>query len=314
MQSGAAEGFVPVPHPAPDALDFVDRVVPFLQERGVLRAAYPGITLRSPLGLGEPDPGLGETRGKGLTPRCGANGETTRNGRLEGGHARGRPAPGAPAAARGRCPWSLPPRGRANSGQPRPGRGGAARDTPTAAAPALPRRRRAADRTVLLDTGGCWEEPRAVRGASVGRTVPRDVCSRKGVRTAHTSARRGLIAPGPAPCASRRAPPGTARPYGATPLPPTPPGPCHPHLPADERRARTRTPQREAEPGRTPLRLTRDGPRQPRRHHASGAVLRAMAPHGRKAPLRGRLARRILPNSACQGHNVTGIRTHPRVR
>lgn len=66
VRSGAADGFVLVPHPAPGALDgFVGRVVPLLQERGALRAAYPGTTLRSQLGLGEPDPGLGAPGGTG---------------------------------------------------------------------------------------------------------------------------------------------------------------------------------------------------------------------------------------------------------
>ncbi|MGW8748769.1 LLM class flavin-dependent oxidoreductase [Streptomyces sp. NPDC055794] len=51
----AADGFVLVPHPAPGGLDeFVDRVVPLLQERGAFRTAYEGATLRSHLGLGEP--------------------------------------------------------------------------------------------------------------------------------------------------------------------------------------------------------------------------------------------------------------------
>ncbi|MEU6702641.1 NtaA/DmoA family FMN-dependent monooxygenase [Streptomyces wuyuanensis] len=66
VRSGAADGFVLVPHPAPGALDdFVDRVVPLLQERGALRTAYAGTTLRSHLGLGEPDFGLGKPEGEG---------------------------------------------------------------------------------------------------------------------------------------------------------------------------------------------------------------------------------------------------------
>ncbi|MFJ2904750.1 NtaA/DmoA family FMN-dependent monooxygenase [Streptomyces sp. NPDC087212] len=52
----AADGFVLVPHLTPDGLDdFVDRVVPLLQERGAFRTAYRGTTLRSHLGL--PTPG-----------------------------------------------------------------------------------------------------------------------------------------------------------------------------------------------------------------------------------------------------------------
>ncbi|MGV9286888.1 NtaA/DmoA family FMN-dependent monooxygenase [Streptomyces sp. NPDC003719] len=51
----AADGFVLVPHPVPGGLDeFVDRVVPLLQERGAFRTAYEGGTLRSHLGLAEP--------------------------------------------------------------------------------------------------------------------------------------------------------------------------------------------------------------------------------------------------------------------
>lgn len=51
----AADGFILVPHLTPGGLDeFVDRVVPLLQERGVFRTEYTGTTLRSHLGL--PDP------------------------------------------------------------------------------------------------------------------------------------------------------------------------------------------------------------------------------------------------------------------
>lgn len=55
VREGAADGFVLVPHPVPGGLDeFVDRVVPLLQERGAFRTRYAGTTLRSHLGLGEP--------------------------------------------------------------------------------------------------------------------------------------------------------------------------------------------------------------------------------------------------------------------
>ncbi|WP_406098382.1 NtaA/DmoA family FMN-dependent monooxygenase [Streptomyces sp. NBC_01013] len=55
VATGAADGFVLVPHLTPGGLDdFVDRVVPLLQERGVFRTAYTGSTLRSHLGLAEP--------------------------------------------------------------------------------------------------------------------------------------------------------------------------------------------------------------------------------------------------------------------
>lgn len=55
VATGAADGFVLVPHLTPGGLDdFVDRVVPLLQERGVFRTAYTGSTLRSHLGIAEP--------------------------------------------------------------------------------------------------------------------------------------------------------------------------------------------------------------------------------------------------------------------
>ncbi|WP_446040839.1 LLM class flavin-dependent oxidoreductase [Streptomyces sp. SID1121] len=55
VQQGAADGFLLIPPPTPGGLDdFVDRVVPLLQERGVFRTEYAGTTLRSHLGL--PDP------------------------------------------------------------------------------------------------------------------------------------------------------------------------------------------------------------------------------------------------------------------
>ncbi|MGX2995725.1 NtaA/DmoA family FMN-dependent monooxygenase [Streptomyces sp. JNUCC 64] len=55
VQSEGADGFILVPHLTPDGLDdFVDRVVPLLQEKGVLRTEYTGTTLRDHLGLGAP--------------------------------------------------------------------------------------------------------------------------------------------------------------------------------------------------------------------------------------------------------------------
>ncbi|SCD28238.1 FMN-dependent oxidoreductase, nitrilotriacetate monooxygenase family [Streptomyces sp. ScaeMP-e83] len=51
----AADGFILVPHLTPGGLDdFVDRVVPLLQESGAFRSEYSGSTLRSHLGLAEP--------------------------------------------------------------------------------------------------------------------------------------------------------------------------------------------------------------------------------------------------------------------
>ncbi|MGC4878685.1 NtaA/DmoA family FMN-dependent monooxygenase [Micromonospora sp. DT43] len=57
VQSDAADGFILVPHLTPAGLDeFVDQVVPLLQERGVFRAEYAGTTLRDHLGLGPARP------------------------------------------------------------------------------------------------------------------------------------------------------------------------------------------------------------------------------------------------------------------
>ncbi|MEU6659172.1 NtaA/DmoA family FMN-dependent monooxygenase [Streptomyces sp. NPDC046821] len=54
VRTGAADGFILVPHLTPGGLDeFVDQVVPVLQERGVYRTEYTGTTLRSHLGLRE---------------------------------------------------------------------------------------------------------------------------------------------------------------------------------------------------------------------------------------------------------------------
>lgn len=55
VQSDAADGFILVPHLTPGGLDeFVDQVVPLLQERGVFRTEYTGTTLRDHLGLPVP--------------------------------------------------------------------------------------------------------------------------------------------------------------------------------------------------------------------------------------------------------------------
>lgn len=55
VQADAADGFVFAPHLTPGGFDeFVDKVVPVLQERGVYRREYADATLRSNLGL--PDP------------------------------------------------------------------------------------------------------------------------------------------------------------------------------------------------------------------------------------------------------------------
>jgi FMN-dependent oxidoreductase (nitrilotriacetate monooxygenase family) len=55
VQADASDGFILVPHVTPSGLDqFVDTVVPLLQERGVFRTEYTGSTLRDHLGLGYP--------------------------------------------------------------------------------------------------------------------------------------------------------------------------------------------------------------------------------------------------------------------
>lgn len=52
VHTGAADGFILVPHLTPSGLDeFADRVVPLLQERGSFRTDYEGTTLRDHLGL-----------------------------------------------------------------------------------------------------------------------------------------------------------------------------------------------------------------------------------------------------------------------
>jgi FMN-dependent oxidoreductase (nitrilotriacetate monooxygenase family) len=52
VQSDACDGFILVPHLTPHGLDeFVDRVVPLLQERGSFRTEYRAHTLRDHLGL-----------------------------------------------------------------------------------------------------------------------------------------------------------------------------------------------------------------------------------------------------------------------
>ncbi|GAA1716522.1 NtaA/DmoA family FMN-dependent monooxygenase [Fodinicola feengrottensis] len=52
VQNDASDGFILVPHLTPGGLDdFVDKVVPELQERGVFRTEYAGSTLREHLGL-----------------------------------------------------------------------------------------------------------------------------------------------------------------------------------------------------------------------------------------------------------------------
>ena len=55
VQTDASDGFILVPHITPGGLDeFVDTVVPLLQERGSFRTEYTGTTLREHLGLRPP--------------------------------------------------------------------------------------------------------------------------------------------------------------------------------------------------------------------------------------------------------------------
>ncbi|CAM4347717.1 NtaA/DmoA family FMN-dependent monooxygenase [Nocardia ninae] len=55
VQADASDGFILVPHLTPGGLDeFVDKVVPELQERGSFRTEYTGTTLREHLGLRHP--------------------------------------------------------------------------------------------------------------------------------------------------------------------------------------------------------------------------------------------------------------------
>ncbi len=56
VTTGAADGFILIPHLTPGGLDdFVERVVPLLQERGAFRTEYTGPTLRDHLGLPLPE-------------------------------------------------------------------------------------------------------------------------------------------------------------------------------------------------------------------------------------------------------------------
>lgn len=55
VQNNASDGFILVPHITPAGLDeFVDRVIPELQDRGSFRTEYTGTTLREHLGLRHP--------------------------------------------------------------------------------------------------------------------------------------------------------------------------------------------------------------------------------------------------------------------
>jgi FMN-dependent oxidoreductase (nitrilotriacetate monooxygenase family) len=63
VQNDGSDGFILVPHLTPGGLDdFVDRVVPLLQEKGVFRTDYTGPTLRDHLGLTPPRASRKESR------------------------------------------------------------------------------------------------------------------------------------------------------------------------------------------------------------------------------------------------------------
>jgi alkanesulfonate monooxygenase SsuD/methylene tetrahydromethanopterin reductase-like flavin-dependent oxidoreductase (luciferase family) len=60
FHSGAADGFNVMPPLLPESLDeFVDRVIPVLQRRGLFRTRYSAETLRGHLGLERPTVGVG---------------------------------------------------------------------------------------------------------------------------------------------------------------------------------------------------------------------------------------------------------------
>ena len=66
VQDDAADGYIFVPHITPHGLDeFVDKVVPELQEMGVFRTVYEGTTLRDHLGLRRPPSPVGSAGGTG---------------------------------------------------------------------------------------------------------------------------------------------------------------------------------------------------------------------------------------------------------
>jgi hypothetical protein len=56
LEAGAADGFMLSSAVLPDGLlDFIDHVLPILQERGVFRTEYEADTLRGNLGLPKPE-------------------------------------------------------------------------------------------------------------------------------------------------------------------------------------------------------------------------------------------------------------------
>ncbi len=64
VQSDAADGVILIPHLTPTGIDdFVDQVVPLLQERGAVRSEYQTRTLREHLGLPPTNPAARDTAG-----------------------------------------------------------------------------------------------------------------------------------------------------------------------------------------------------------------------------------------------------------
>jgi hypothetical protein len=68
FEGGAADGFIVMPPFFPGGFDdFVDLVVPILQERGLFRREYAGATLRDHLGLSRPEIHAAHPTGHGAT-------------------------------------------------------------------------------------------------------------------------------------------------------------------------------------------------------------------------------------------------------
>lgn len=64
FRSGAADRFNLMPPLLPESLDeFVDHVIPVLQQRGLFRHSYATDTLRGHLGLERPETGIYRPRG-----------------------------------------------------------------------------------------------------------------------------------------------------------------------------------------------------------------------------------------------------------
>ena len=72
FHSGAADGFNLMPPLLPESLDdFVDEVIPLLQQRGLFRTAYTADTLRGHLGLERPSVGAAQAHLDHVLPGTG---------------------------------------------------------------------------------------------------------------------------------------------------------------------------------------------------------------------------------------------------